>query len=147
MATAMANRHGVTDEKVVISTDPISPNSKKVYVQGTLHPAIQVPFREITLSSTVTGNGNGKGTRSENDESSILVYDTSGPYTDPKANIDIREGLNPIRLPWIMGREDVEYYDGRGILPKDDGLPRRGKPQYRTFPKNPQPDSARQTRP
>ena len=50
------NRHGVTDEKVVISTDPISPNSKKVYVQGTLHPTIQVPFREITLSSTVTGN-------------------------------------------------------------------------------------------
>ena len=129
------NRHGVTDEKVVISTDPISPNSKKVYVQGTLHPAIQVPFREITLSSTVTGNGNGNGTRSENDESSILVYDTSGPYTDPKANIDIREGLNPIRLPWIMGREDVEYYDGRGILPKDDGYRDGENPNTERFPK------------
>ena len=81
------NRHGVTDEKVVISTDPISPNSKKTYVAGTLHPEIQVPFREITLSSTVGGNGN--GTHSENDESSILVYDTSGPYTDPKANIAV----------------------------------------------------------
>ena len=129
------NRHGVTDEKVVISTDPISPNSKKVYVQGTLHPAIQVPFREITLSSTVTGNGNGNGTRSENDESSILVYNTSGPYTDPKANIDIREGLNPIRLPWIMGREDVEYYDGRGILPKDDGYRDGENPNTERFPK------------
>ena len=129
------NRHGVTDEKVVISTDPISPNSKKVYVQGTLHPAIQVPFREITLSSTVTGNGNGNGTRSENDESSILVYDTSGPYTDPKANIDIREGLNPIRLPWIMGRVDVEYYDGRGILPKDDGYRDGENPNTERFPK------------
>ncbi len=129
------NRHGVTDEKVVISTDPISPNSKKVYVQGTLHPTIQVPFREITLSSTVTGNGNGNGTRSENDESSILVYDTSGPYTDPKANIDIREGLNPIRLPWIMGREDVEYYDGRGILPKDDGYRDGENPNTERFPK------------
>ena len=129
------NRHGVTDEKVVISTDPISPNSKKGYVQGTLHPAIQVPFREITLSSTVTGNGNGNGTRSENDESSILVYDTSGPYTDPKANIDIREGLNPIRLPWIMGREDVEYYDGRGILPKDDGYRDGENPNTERFPK------------
>jgi len=53
------NRHGATDEKVVISTDPISPNSKKTYVAGTLHPEIQVPFREITLSSTVGGNGNG----------------------------------------------------------------------------------------
>ncbi|RUM54550.1 MAG: phosphomethylpyrimidine synthase ThiC [Methylococcus sp.] len=125
----------MTDEKVVISTDPISPNSKKVYVQGTLHPAIQVPFREITLSSTVTGNGNGNGTRSENDESSILVYDTSGPYTDPKANIDIREGLNPIRLPWIMGREDVEYYDGRGILPKDDGYRDGENPNTERFPK------------
>jgi phosphomethylpyrimidine synthase len=125
----------VTDEKVVISTDPISPNSKKVYVQGTLHPTIQVPFREITLSSTVTGNGNGNGTRSENDESSILVYDTSGPYTDPKANIDIREGLNPIRLPWIMGREDVEYYDGRGILPKDDGYRDGENPNTERFPK------------
>ena len=127
------SRHGVTDEKVVISTDPISPNSKKVYVQGTLHPEIQVPFREITLSSTVTGNGN--GTHSENDESSILVYDTSGPYTDPKANIDIREGLNPIRLPWIMGREDVEYYDGRGILPKDDGYRDGENPNTERFPK------------
>ena len=125
----------MTDEKVVISTDPISPNSKKVYVQGTLHPTIQVPFREITLSSTVTGNGNGNGTRSENDESSILVYDTSGPYTDPKANIDIREGLNPIRLPWIMGREDVEYYDGRGILPKDDGYRDGENPNTERFPK------------
>ena len=131
------NRHGVTDEKVVISTDPISPNSKKVYVQGTLHPAIQVPFREITLSSTVggNGNGNGNGTHAENDESSILVYDTSGPYTDPKANIDIREGLNPIRLPWIMGREDVEYYDGRGILPKDDGYRDGENPNTERFPK------------
>ena len=131
------NRHGATDEKVVISTDPISPNSKKTYVAGTLHPEIQVPFREITLSSTVggNGNGNGNGTHAENDESSILVYDTSGPYTDPKANIDIREGLNPIRLPWIMGREDVEYYDGRGILPKDDGYRDGENPNTERFPK------------
>ena len=42
------NRHGATDEKVEISTDPISPNSKKVYVNGVLHPGIKVPFREIS---------------------------------------------------------------------------------------------------
>ena len=55
------NRHGVTDEKVEISTKPISPNSKKVYVNGTLHKDIKVPFREISLSppTTVIGNGNG----------------------------------------------------------------------------------------
>ncbi|HCG73520.1 MAG TPA: phosphomethylpyrimidine synthase ThiC, partial [Nitrospina sp.] len=75
------NRHGATDEKVNISTDPISPKSKKVYVSGTLHPDIKVPFREISLSpsTTVTENGNGY----QNDESSLIVYDTSGPYTDP----------------------------------------------------------------
>jgi len=133
------NRHGATDEKVEISTDPISPNSKKVYVNGTLHPDIKVPFREISLSPSTTisgnGNGNGNGHHKENDESSILVYDTSGPYTDPEAKIDIREGLQPIRLPWIMGREDVEYYDARTILPKDDGYRDGENPNTERFPK------------
>ena len=107
------NRHGATDEKVNISTDPISPKSKKVYVSGTLHPDIKVPFREISLSPSTTvtenGNGNGNGNGYQNDESSLIVYDTSGPYTDPDAKIDIREGLEPIRLPWIEGRGDVEF--------------------------------------
>ena len=127
------HRHGATDEKVEISTKPISPNSKKVYVNGTLHPDVRVPFREISLSAstTVTGNGN----HQENDESSILVYDTSGPYTDPDANIDIREGLQPIRQPWIMGRGDVEYYDARTILPKDDGYREGENPNTERFPK------------
>jgi len=133
------NRHGATDEKVEISTDQISPNSKKVYVNGTLHPGIKVPFREISLSpsTTISGNGNGNsnGHHEENDESSILVYDTSGPYTDPEARIDIREGLQPIRLPWIMDREDVEYYDARTILPKDDGYRDEENPNAERFPK------------
>ena len=71
----------------------------------------------------------------ENNESSILVYDTSGPYTDPKAKIDIREGLQPIRLPWITGREDVEYYDARTIMPKDDGYRDGENPNTERFPK------------
>ena len=133
------NRHGATDEKVEISTDPISPNSKKVYANGTLHPDIKVPFREISLSpsTTISGNGNGNSNdhHKENSESSILVYDTSGPYTDPEAKIDIREGLQPIRLPWIMGREDVEYYDARTILPKDDGYRDGENPNTERFPK------------
>ena len=127
------NRHGATDEKVEISTDPISPNSKKVYVNGTLHPDIKVPFREISLSPSTTVSGNGH--HKENDESSILVYDTSGPYTDPETKIDIREGLHPIRLPWITGREDVEYYDARTILPKDDGYRDGENPNTERFPK------------
>ena len=133
------NRYGATDEKVEISTDPISPNSKKVYVNGTLHPEIKVPFREISLSpsTTISGNGNGAGNahHKENSESSILVYDTSGPYTDPEAKIDIREGLQPIRLSWIVGREDVEYYDARTILPKDDGYRNEENPNTEWFPK------------
>ena len=132
------NRHGATDEKVEISTDPISPNSKKIYVNGTLHPDIKVPFREISLSpsTTINSNENGNnGHHKENSEHSILVYDTSGPYTDPEAKIDIREGLQPIRLPWVMGREDVEYYDARTILPKDDGYRDGENPNTERFPK------------
>ncbi len=129
------NRHGATDEKVNISTDPISPKSKKVYVSGTIHPDIKVPFREISLSASTTVNGNGNGYHSEQDESSLIVYDTSGPYTDPDAKIDIREGLDPIRLPWIIGRGDVEYYDGRKIEPKDDGYREGENPNTERFPK------------
>ena len=129
------NRHGATDEKVEISTKPISPNSKKVYINGTQHPDIKVPFREIFLSTSTTVTGNGNGNHSQNDESSVLVYDTSGSYTDPDANIDIREGLKPIRLPWITDREDVEYYDARSILPKDDGYREGENPNTERFPK------------
>jgi len=131
------NRHGATDDKIEISTDPISPKSKKVYVSGTLFPDIKVPFREISLSpsTTISGNGNSNGHHKEGDESSILVYDTSGPYTDPKAMIDIREGLEPIRLPWITGREDVEYYKARTIMPKDDGYRDGENPNTERFPK------------
>ena len=129
------NRHGATDEKVNISTDPISPKSKKVYVSGTIHSDIKVPFREISLSASTTVNGNGNGYHIEQDESSLIVYDTSGPYTDPDAKIDIREGLEPIRLPWITGRGDVEYYDGRKIEPKDDGYREDENPNTERFPK------------
>jgi len=129
------NRHGATDEKVNISTDPISPKSKKVYVSGTIHSDIKVPFREISLSASTTVNGNGNGNHIEQDESSLIVYDTSGPYTDPDAKIDIREGLDPIRLPWIIGRGDVEYYDGRKIEPKDDGYREGENPNTERFPK------------
>ena len=127
------NRHGATDEKVNISTDPISPKSKKVYVSGTIHSDIKVPFREISLSASTSVNGNGY--HIEQDESSLIVYDTSGPYTDPDAKIDIREGLDPIRLPWIIGRGDVEYYDGRKIEPKDDGYREGENPNTERFPK------------
>ena len=76
------------------------PNSRKVYLTGS-RPDIRVPVREISLSDTVTESGTEK-----NDP--VLVYDTSGPYTDPDVVIDIRKGLPPMRENWIREREDTE---------------------------------------
>ena len=80
------------------------PNSRKVYVEGS-RPDIRVPMREITLSDTPVMFGSEKNPP-------IYVYDTSGPYTDPDAKIDIRSGLPPIRTPWILERNDTEELDG-----------------------------------
>jgi phosphomethylpyrimidine synthase len=55
-------------------------------------------------------------------EAPLRVYDTSGPYTDPSVVTDIRRGLPEMRRPWIVGRGDVEEYDGRGLRPEDNGL-------------------------
>ena len=80
------------------------PNSRKVYVTGS-RPDIRVPMREISLSDTPVMFG-------EEKNPPIYVYDTSGPYTDPDANIDIRSGLEPIRQTWILERNDSEELDG-----------------------------------
>ncbi|HAY16081.1 MAG TPA: phosphomethylpyrimidine synthase ThiC, partial [Halomonas sp.] len=80
------------------------PGSRKVYVEGS-RPDIRVPFREITLSPTKTS-----GVDEQNPP--LLVYDTSGPYTDPSANIDLRQGLPELRRAWIEERNDTEFLDG-----------------------------------
>ncbi|SFJ47447.1 phosphomethylpyrimidine synthase ThiC [Thermoflavimicrobium dichotomicum] len=89
------------------------PASKKVYIQGS-RPDILVPMREIQLSPTINARG-------ETPNDPIRVYDTSGPYTDPNAEIDVRKGLPPLRRPWILERGDVEEYEGRQVQPIDDG--------------------------
>ncbi len=76
------------------------PNSKKVYVEGS-RPDIRVPMREITQSDTPASFGPEKNPP-------IYVYDTSGPYTDPSVNIDVRCGLSPLRARWIIERNDTE---------------------------------------
>ena len=81
------------------------PKAKKVYVQGTLFP-IQVAMREITLHPTKLSNGGMEY------NPPVTVYDTSGPYTDENATIDIRKGLARIREQWILDRADVEVLDG-----------------------------------
>ena len=89
------------------------PGSKKVYQTGS-RADLRVPFREIALTPT-----GGRFRAAEN--APLRVYDPSGPYTDPEAVTDIRLGLPPLRQPWIMERGDVEAYEGREVLPMDDG--------------------------
>jgi phosphomethylpyrimidine synthase len=81
------------------------PNSKKIYVEGKIHP-INVAMREIHLSPTKLTNG----TLEEN--LPVTIYDTSGPYTDENSEIDIEKGLPRIREQWILDRNDVEILDG-----------------------------------
>lgn len=81
------------------------PNSKKIYMEGDLHP-IHVAMREIELSPTQLSNG----TMEHNPP--VTVYDTSGPYTDEHAEIDITKGLPRIREQWILNRNDVDVLDG-----------------------------------
>ena len=108
-----------------LTTHPVSPNSKKLYIAGSLHPDIRVPFREITLTEPAPHNGNGgNGSARKEAKDSILVYDTSGPYTDPSVKIDPGKGLKPIRAKWIADRGDVEAYEGRSVLPVDNGYKR-----------------------
>lgn len=85
-----------------ISREPF-PNSQKVYLTGKLHKGIKVPMRKINLDDSIDHFNN---TRTPNEP--VLVYDTSGPYTDPSQEIDIHRGLPPIRQPWIAARKDVE---------------------------------------
>lgn len=82
----------------------ILPASKKVYIQGS-RPDIQVPMREIALANTPEGLG---GEKNE----PIMVYDTSGAYTDPNVNIDLNQGLPSVRQTWIEERQDTEQLAG-----------------------------------
>ncbi len=83
-----------------ISTKPF-PNSKKIYVKGELHD-IQVAMREISLTET---KPHGKPVVKN---APVVVYDTSGPYTDPNVTIDVIKGLPRLREKWILERGDVE---------------------------------------
>ncbi len=80
------------------------PNSRKIYVTGS-RPDIRVPMREISQSDTQASIGAEKNPP-------IYVYDTSGPYSDPDARIDIRAGLPALRAAWIAERGDTEQLPG-----------------------------------
>jgi phosphomethylpyrimidine synthase len=77
----------------------------KAYIEGS-RPDLRVPVRQVHLT-------NGQ---------SVTLYDTSGPYTDPLTDTDVRRGLAPLRENWIVGRGDTEEYAGRPVRPEDDGV-------------------------
>jgi len=85
----------------VISREPF-PASRKIYVPGRIHP-IRVAMREIEVGET-----RDMFTKSVTPNPAVTVYDTSGPYTDPAVEIDVREGLPRLREDWIVERGDVE---------------------------------------
>ena len=81
------------------------PGSRKTYLQGS-RPDLRVPMREVVLS---TGD-------------SVVLYDTSGPYTDTGLRTDVRLGLPALRTDWVAERADTQAYDGRRVQPVDNGL-------------------------
>ncbi|WP_328959334.1 phosphomethylpyrimidine synthase ThiC [Kitasatospora purpeofusca] len=82
-----------------------TPAWRKAYREGS-RPDLRVPYREVVLTN----------------EKTVPLYDTSGPYTDPAYEPDVRRGLPALRDAWIRQRGDVEEYDGREARPEDDGI-------------------------
>ncbi|WP_194894193.1 phosphomethylpyrimidine synthase ThiC [Catenulispora pinisilvae] len=80
--------------------------SRKTYLPSAARADLRIPMREIALT-----NGD-----------SVVLYDTSGPYTDPEVRTDVRFGLPALRGPWVAERGDTEEYQGRTWQPTDDGL-------------------------
>ncbi len=84
-------------EKFNITSAPL-PGSEKIYVQGS-RADLKVPMRKIKLSPTIDTDG------SKTDNEDVIVYDTSGPYTDPGYTINLAQGLPKIRQNWIEERQ------------------------------------------
>ena len=93
------------DNKIKISY----PSSEKVYILGNIHKDIKVAMRRVKLTPTVS-IVNGEKKIKEN--SPVYVYDTSGPFSDPNAEIDLKKGLPRLREEWISRRNDTEQLPG-----------------------------------
>ena len=77
------------------------PGSEKVYMKGKIYPELRVGMRRVTLTPTVRVEG---GKRIEEQNAPVYIYDTSGPYSDPDVEIDLKKGLPELRKPWIESR-------------------------------------------
>jgi phosphomethylpyrimidine synthase len=116
-----AKTKGITDQPL--------PASHKVYVHSHEHPDVSVAMRAVTLSAGHNGNGNGTHTNAP-----VMIYDTSGPYTDPNVATDIRQGLRPLRQDWIRGRGDVEELAGSSYAAPAKKNGKANTPQTERFP-------------
>jgi phosphomethylpyrimidine synthase len=101
------------------------PSSERIYVQGKLNPSVNVPLREISTK----------------DNARLRVYDTRGPWGDPRQVCDVLEGLPPVRLQWIVDRGDTVEYAGRDTRPEDNGYlsfkhaaESQGRVRFQSFP-------------
>ncbi|MRG56945.1 phosphomethylpyrimidine synthase ThiC [Phyllobacterium sp. SYP-B3895] len=92
----------------IVSTGAL-PASTKVYKTGRIYADLRVPMREVAVHPTAG-------------EPNITVYDASGPYSDPLVTIDIAQGLPRMREAWLEARGDTIVYDGRHVLPADNGF-------------------------
>ncbi|WP_091946542.1 phosphomethylpyrimidine synthase ThiC [Phyllobacterium sp. YR620] len=92
----------------IVSTGAL-PASTKVYKPGRIYADLRVPMREIAVHPTAG-------------EPNVTVYDASGPYSDPLVTIDIAQGLPRMREAWLEVRGDTIVYDGRHVLPADNGF-------------------------
>jgi phosphomethylpyrimidine synthase len=108
--------NGADSKNSVHSVEKSLPNSRKIYVNGKLHPDLRVPFREISLAPTKTMSG-----EIEVNEP-VRVYDTSGPWGDSEFRGNVEQGLPPLRAKWIRDRGDVEEIQGRAVRPQDNGF-------------------------
>jgi phosphomethylpyrimidine synthase len=119
----MANSNNPQDSRQNGMTTTPLPASEKIYVHSHEHPEVKVGMRTIRISNAHQERpGNGHAS------TLFIVYDTSGPYTDPSIVTDIRKGLSPLRLVWIQARGDVEeisagsYVGGNGKNGSPNGV-------------------------
>ncbi len=97
----------VQAKPAAVTTGPVI-GSRKIYSSPEARPDIEVPFREIDLHPSAN-------------EPPFRIYDTSGPYTDPAATIDLNTGLTPIRSPWLAKR-GLTAIAPRAVKPEDNGF-------------------------
>ena len=95
-------------QQTLVERQPLT-GSRKIYVNGKLHPEIRVAMREIVLADTERKFDFGFPSEQN---APVTVYDTSGPYTDPNVEIDLKKGLPRLRESWILDRGDVEQLSG-----------------------------------